>query len=102
MKITKTRLTANQFDRSLAEEIHHARMMNIPVNAISSAVMFTLMVRKRLYGTDAKLSGELNTVVGQLMKDAKEARAIEELNQQAQQKQQEARLIVPGDPRFRN
>ena len=65
-KVQKLRVTANQFDQALTEEITHARGMNIPTNMVSNAVMFSLMLRKRLYG-DVKMTDGAATVVSRLV-----------------------------------
>ena len=100
-KVQKLRITTNQFDQALTEEITHARGMNIPTNMVSNAVMFSLMLRKRLYG-DVKMTDGAATVVSRLMNDAKAERAEYDIRQKEAQRQQEQRVIVPGDPRYRN
>jgi adenosyl cobinamide kinase/adenosyl cobinamide phosphate guanylyltransferase len=103
-KVQKSRITANQFDQALIEEITHARAMNVQTNMVSNAVMFSLMLRKRLYG-DVKMIDGVSTVVARLMNDAKAERAEYEIRQKEaarQQEQQRNRVIIPGDPRFRN
>lgn len=100
-KVQKSRVTANQFDQALIEEIAHARGMNVQANMVSNAVMFTLMLRKRVYG-DVKMTDGASTVVSRLMNDAKAERAEYEIRQKEAVRQQEQRVIVPGDPRYRN
>jgi hypothetical protein len=100
-KVQKSRVTANQFDQGLVEEITHARGINVTTNMVSNAVMFSLMVRKRLYG-DVKMTDSASTVVSRLMQDAKAERAEYEIRQKEAARQQEQRVIIPGDPRFRN
>ena len=100
-KVQKLRITKNQFDQAIAEEITHARGMNIPTNMVSNAVMFSLMLRKRLYG-DVKMIDSTATVVSRLMNDAKAERAEYDIRQKEAARQQEQRVIVPGDPRYRN
>jgi hypothetical protein len=97
----KSRITANQFDQALMEEIAHARNMNVQTNMVSNACMFALMLRKRLYG-EVKPVAAVSEAVTRLMQDAKAERAKYELRQQEAARQAEQRVIVPGDPRFRN
>ena len=100
-KVQKLRVTTNQFDQALTEEIAHARGMNVQTNMVSNAVMFSLMLRKRLYG-DVKMLDSASTIVARLMNDAKAERAEYEIRQKEAARQQEQRVIVPGDPRYRN
>ena len=100
-KVQKLRVTTNQFDQALIEEITHARGMNNPTNLVSNAVMFSLMLRKRLYG-DVKMTDAAATSVSRLMNDAKAERAEYEIRQKEAARQQEQRVIIPGDPRYRN
>lgn len=99
--IQKSRVTTNQFDTALMEEIAHARNMNVQTNMVSNACMFALMLRKRLYGDVKAQPGALETI-SRLMEDAKAARAEHEIRQREAARQSEQRIIAPGDPRFRN
>lgn len=101
----KDRITANQFDQALMEQISHVRSMNINVIELSSATMYTLMVRKRLYG-DAKMSAGPSQAISRVVEDAKVARATFEMQQKQQQeaaqqdeRQPERRIILPGHGR---
>lgn len=101
----KNRITATQFDIALAEEIAHARNMNVPTNSVSGAAAFVLMLRKRLYGPDCKLLDATNEAMSRLMRDAQAERAqyeLEEQERRRQAQQAKPRVIVPGDPRFQN
>jgi|HubBroStandDraft_5_1064220.scaffolds.fasta_scaffold949313_2 hypothetical protein len=100
-KVQKSRVTANQFDQALIEEIAHARGMNVQTNMVSNAVMFTLMLRKRVYG-DVKMTDSASTVVARLMNDVRAERAEYEIRQKEAARRQEQRVIIPGDPRYRN
>src|SRR5580698_251780 len=98
-KVQKSRVTANQFDQALVEEIAYARGMNVQANMVSNAVMFTLMLRKRLFG-DVKMTDSASTVVARLMNDVRAERAEYEIRQKEAARRQEQRVIIPGDPRY--
>ena len=99
-KARKERFTANQFDIAMMEEITHARGMNVSVNMVSNAAMFAMMIRKRLFGKEAKMSATVSAVVTRLMEDAKAERAEYELRRQEEAKRAERQVLMPGDPRF--
>lgn len=101
-KIKRDRITSTQFDTALLEEITHCRTLNVPTNSVSSAASFTLMVRKRLYGADCKLTEATNAALSRLIADAKAERAQHEIEERERQKQAQRRVILPGDQRFRN
>lgn len=101
-KVKRDRITATQFDTALTEQINYARSMNIRVNEVSVGTMFAMMLRKRLYGGDNKLSQTANEVVSRLMQDAKAERAQYELEEKERQRQSESHIITPGDSRFRH
>jgi hypothetical protein len=98
----KDRVTVAQFDQALMEQISHVRSMNVNVIELASCTMYTLMVRKRLFG-ELKLARGPSEAIGRLMEDAKIARAQYEMQAQEtakRQERQERRIIVPGaDPR---
>lgn len=94
MKRQKDRITHNQFCQALLEQINHARSMTVPLQAVSSAAMFTCLVGSRLFGKDVKMPADLHTVFQRLMEDAKEERA----RIMAEQKRQESKIIMPGQP----
>ena len=99
MKKPKDRITAAQFDQALMEQISHVRSMNVNVIELCSCTMYTLMVRKRLFG-ELNLARVPSETIGRLMEDAKVARAQYEMQAQDAAKRQERRIIVPGaDPR---
>jgi hypothetical protein len=100
MKRQKTRVTANQFDQALVEQIEHARGMNIPINAVMSAAAFTELAGKRLFGErdQAKRSVAVRTALSKLMEDARVERAQWQMEQDRLRKQQESRIILPNRP----
>lgn len=100
-KSEKSRITANQFDTALAEEIAHARGMNVQANMVSNTAMFALMLRKRMFG-DVKILSSASVVVNRLMEDAKIERAQYELQRKEAERRDDNRVLLPGDPRFRN
>lgn len=93
----KERVTLNQFDTALMEQIGHVRSMNVNVIELSMSVMFSLMLRKRIFG-DVKPAPTQAAAITRVMEDAKVARATFEMQQQQQDaaKKQERRIIVPG------
>jgi hypothetical protein len=103
-KRQKDRVTANQFDQALLEEIQQKRGMNIPVNALSSAVTFAIMIHNRLFGvrTAAQRSGPFNEAFERLMTDAKAERAAYAIQQEQEQKKlaDQSRIVLPTG--FRN
>ena len=95
----KDRVTVNQFDIALTEEIQHARGMHVQTNMVSNAAMFALMLRKRLYG-EVKMVAAASAVVTRLMEDAKVERAEYELQQREAARRAERKIVLPGEPRF--
>jgi hypothetical protein len=103
MKGQKTRFTQAQFDQALVDQIEHARNINLPVNALSSAATFAALVGLRLFGKEYKQSAALTQTLGDLIAEAKAERAQEELSREATSLAlPRNRIIVPGDPRNRN
>ena len=101
----KVRITANQFDQALLEQIEHARNLNIPANAISSAACFCDLVAKRLFGLrePSKRSEALIKAFQKVLEDARVERAEYEtkMREQLRRKQEtkrasQSRIIVPG------
>jgi hypothetical protein len=99
MKRQKSRVTANQIDQALYEQIRHAQGMNIPSNAVSSAATFCCLVIKRLF-EDHKLSEPLNSTMIEVIRKAKEERALAEIAAQQESRAKEHGLILPGQPGF--
>lgn len=100
MKKERARATALQFEQALLEQINHARSMNVPVNAVSSAAMFTLLVGDRLYGSRQanQRTTEFNDTLAKLVSDARDERARERAEAQRAQAQQtlnKPRVILP-------
>jgi hypothetical protein len=88
-------ITGSQFDRALLEQIQHARGMNVPINAVSSAAMFTMLVGNRLFGERPQEahSPEFQRAFKNLVQDAIDERArikAEEMRDQQRQQQQKA------------
>ena len=104
MKGQKQRFTQAQFDQALVDQIEHARNINLPVNALSSAATFTALVGLRLFGKDCKRSVALTQTLGDLIKEATAERAQEELSRESTLALPRNRIVVPGgnDPRNRN
>jgi hypothetical protein len=99
----RTTATFLQFETALLEEIRHQRQTNVPVNALSSAAAFALLVASRLYGRDRKLSSIFKAEYVDLVAEARRVReeaermAQEELRRQrAQAEESRSRLIIPG------
>lgn len=106
MKKQKDRCTVAQFDQALTEQIEHARGMNVPINAISSAASFTLLVLARLFGDNRKMSPALTEVFTKLRADAASERIAQQQEQRRLEKEAKERertqVIMPGTPGFRN
>jgi hypothetical protein len=102
MKGQKQRFTQAQFDQALIDQIEHARNINLPVNALSSAATFTALVGLRLFGKDCKRSAALTQTLGDLIAEAKAERAQEEIARESTLALPRNRIVVPGDPRNRN
>ena len=106
MKGQKQRFTQAQFDQALIDQIEHARNINLPVNALSSAATFTALVGLRLFGKDCKRSAALTKTLGDLIAEAKAERAAEEIARESTSSLAlpRNRIVVPGgnDPRNRN
>ena len=100
----KQRFTQAQFDQALIDQIEHARNINLPVNALSSAATFTALVGLRLFGKDCKRSVALTKTLGDLIAEAKAERAQEEIARESTSSLAlpRNRIVVPGDPRNRN
>ena len=100
----KQRFTQAQFDQALIDQIEHARNINLPVNALSSAATFTALVGLRLFGKDCKRSAGLTKTLGDLITEAKAERAQEEIARESTSSLAlpRNRIVVPGDPRNRN
>jgi hypothetical protein len=95
------RATANQFDQALLEQIESVSHMNVPHNALASAVTFCNLVGDRLYGERLfeKRSEAFKAVFQRVIKDAQVERAefemkMKEAARQAQE--QQPRIIMPG------
>jgi len=100
IKAPKDRATATQIEKALCEEIAHARGMNVPVNMLSNAASFTLLVLKRLWGGQRVMSQELQAVYEALRQEAVEERKRIQAEQAEQYQKEQSRVIVPGgDPR---
>ena len=104
MKGQKQRFTQAQFDQALIDQIERARNLNLPVNALSSAATFTVLVGLRLFGKDCKRSAALTETLGDLIKEAKAERAQEEIARESTSLAlPRNRIVVPGgggrDPR---
>jgi hypothetical protein len=102
MKKPKPHTTAQQFEDALLEQIKHARGQNVPINAISSAASFSILVLTRLF--PGKTAGDaLKAEFVQLRTDAIEERL--EAQRQERKQEQEAkeaqarRIIIPGQGR---
>ena len=100
----KQRFTQAQFDQALIDQIEHARNINLPVNALSSAATFTALVGLRLLGKEYKRSAALTRTLGDLIAEAKAERAQEEIARESTSSLAlpRNRIVVPGDPRNRN
>ncbi len=92
-KRQKSRVTLAQFDQALIEEIAHTCLMNVPLNAVVSAALFTVMVSHRLFGKDRKHSDEYERALQDLIEDTRRVRA-EAAAQEVAERQN--RVIIPG------
>lgn len=103
-KRQKDRVTAAQFDQALLEEIQQKRGLNIPVNALSSAVTFCVMVQNRLFGVRLadKRTATFNEAFKQLMEDAQVERAQHKLQQEEAARQADNKIVMPGQRGFRS
>lgn len=93
------RFTASRLDAAILEEIRHQRISNVPVNAISSAATFTLMVAQRLFGKGRQIDPALQECVRDLIADTRRVRAEAEIMERAEREKQRAaapRVILTG------
>jgi len=101
MTTKSKRVTANQFDTALLEQIAHAKGMNVSPNVISHAVTFCVLVGNRLYGErrqDAR-SEAFKTAFQQVFEDARVERAEYAMKERQQKIDSERRIVVPGQSR---
>lgn len=100
----KERITANQFDQALLEQINHYRGMNVHKNSLAASVCFADLLAKKIFGfrAPATRSPEFIKALNQLVEDARVERAEYEMKEreaQAEEKRrQQSRIIMPGQP----
>jgi len=104
MKKQKDRVTAAQFDQAIFEEIAHARGLNVPSNALSSALTFGELISKRLFGE--RPARNRSTAYLEMYKEvvdlAREERRQAILKAREAQQAAEQRIIIPGQGAGRN
>jgi hypothetical protein len=105
MKRQKTRCTAQQLDQAILAQIDYAKQRNINKNALSNALSFCEMVASRLFGA-GRPSKERSPGYLEAVKEAFQAAAAERaeyaIRQKNQIEEEKRKIVVPGDPRFRN
>ena len=98
MKHRQTRISRSALDQATIEQIQHARGMNVPVNGIVSAALFTEKINRSLFG-ERKPGSELNAVLQDLIAKAREERALEDMRERERvrsEKESQQRVILTG------
>jgi hypothetical protein len=105
VKRQKTRCTSQQLDAAILSQIDYAKQRNINKNALSNALSFCELVANQLFGANRpakeRSPGYLEAVKDAFQQAAAE-RAEYALKAQRQAEEERRKVIVPGDPRFRN
>jgi len=97
-KTPKLKITPEQFDRALLDQIEYSRNMNIPKNALSSCAMFGELVGKKLFGSRApeSRSAEFRESFNRVMREAKEERALEHTKEIEEARTEKSRIVLTG------
>lgn len=102
MKKPKPHATAQQYEDALLAQIAHARGQNVPINAISSAVSFSILVLTRLFpgraGCEA-LKQEFNVLRAEAVEERAQAERDERKRVQDAKEALSRRIIIPGQGR---
>ena len=91
--LKKARATRAQMDTAIADQIAHARSLNVDINSICMCALFAEQVNRKLYGERAPGSA-LNEVIQELIRDARAARAQAELKAREEAKEEERRIVI--------
>lgn len=93
------RATPAQYETALLEEISRARMTNIPLNSLSGAVSFSIMVLRRLFPGHTSLGAELEGTYRSLAAEAQMEREQHERDLQKRlqdaKTDMERRVVLP-------
>ena len=102
MKRQKDRITACQFDQALIEKIRNIQSLNIPRNAVASAMTFTESVGIALFGVrePSKRSPGYVDLLKKVIEDARCERATYDLEQRELAEAERRRIVMPGQPEF--
>jgi hypothetical protein len=98
MKKQKDRVTANQLEQALLEQVEYVSHMNVSRNVISNNVTFCELLIGRLFGPrePSKRTEACKQMVQKVMEDARVERAEFEMKMKEQRAAQERKIIVPG------
>lgn len=98
MKKQKDRVTANQLEQALLEQVEYVSHMNVSRNLISNNVTFCEMLVTRLFGQrdPGKRTDAYKEMVRKTIEDAQVERAEFELKMKEQRAAQERKIVVPG------
>jgi tRNA(Glu) U13 pseudouridine synthase TruD len=100
MKKQKDRVTANQLEQALLEQVEYVSHMNVSRNVISNNVTFCEMLVGRLFGPrdPGKRTEAYKRMVQKVMEDARVERAEFEMRMKEQRAAQERKIVLPGQP----